>query len=279
MKAVWIAIAVLVAAALVVWLQPPRNARVDPQATRDVEEAIDAAVESTMAAAPAPAADADAVARPQPASGDADALVADLSTDRAEALGAGAEAAPAPQASPIESTPIDFTEGLARPIKHATVTPGQFGRTDDGDLVADGRWVIRGSGTADDPYSISWDLLTSAMESFQPRLGTSTMPQRVAMLDGAHVTIEGFFAFPIVSNEVKQGIVTLNRWDGCCIGIPPTPYDAIEMTLAAPKEIRRGQHQILFGEATGILRVEPYLLDGWLVGIYLLDDASIRFEL
>ena len=70
----------------------------------------------------------------------------------------------------------------------------------------------------------------------------------------------------------------LNQWDGCCIGIPPTPYDAIEVSLekAIPPAQR---HSINFGTLTGKLLVSPYLVENWLVGLYLMDDATVRFEL
>ena len=73
-------------------------------------------------------------------------------------------------------------------------------------------------------------------------------------------------------------IVMLNQWDGCCIGIPPTPYDAVEVKLDAP--VAPGQrHALRYGTVKGILTVEPYLIENWLVGLYLMDDATVRLEL
>jgi hypothetical protein len=70
----------------------------------------------------------------------------------------------------------------------------------------------------------------------------------------------------------------LNQWDGCCIGVPPTPYDAIEVRLAS--EIRGWtKHTINFGSIEGILRVEPYLVENWLVGLYLIEDGKLDTEL
>ena len=70
----------------------------------------------------------------------------------------------------------------------------------------------------------------------------------------------------------------LNQWDGCCIGIPPTPYDAIEATLV--EAMPAGQrHAINFGTITGRLSVSPYLVENWLVGMYLMDETEVRIEL
>ena len=34
-----------------------------------------------------------------------------------------------------------------------------------------------------------------------------------------------------IVGEVNEALVMLNQWDGCCIGVPPTPYDAVEVRL------------------------------------------------
>jgi hypothetical protein len=39
------------------------------------------------------------------------------------------------------------------------------------------------------------------------------------------------------------------------------------------------RHAINYGTLTGRLLVSPYLVENWLVGLYLMDDASVRFEL
>ncbi len=31
--------------------------------------------------------------------------------------------------------------------------------------------------------------------------------------------------------EAKELMVMLNKWDGCCVGLPPTPFDSIEAAL------------------------------------------------
>ncbi|MBC03263.1 MAG: hypothetical protein CMJ34_08180 [Phycisphaerae bacterium] len=207
---------------------------------------------------------------------DAAALVADLDSGREER---------GDEESPVASTRsrIEVPEGaptldlgLDREIPEATVTPGSL--VQDGDsIIADAEFRIRGSGTEEDPYLVSWELLASAADGYRPSLGERSMVQRVAALDGQWVQIDGYVAFPLGGADTSELLVMLNQWDGCCIGIPPTPYDAIEVSLV--EAVPPGQrHSISFGSLKGRLLVSPYLVENWLVGLYLMDDATVRLE-
>ncbi|MCP4836582.1 MAG: hypothetical protein GY895_17645 [Phycisphaera sp.] len=208
---------------------------------------------------------------------DAAALVADLDSGREERDDAGSEPSSSRRVIEVpEGAPtLDF--GLDREIPDATVKPGSLVK--DGDsIVADAEFRIRGAGTREDPYRVSWELLSSAADGYRPSLGERSMPQRVAALDGRWVEIEGYVAFPLGGADTSELLVMLNQWDGCCIGIPPTPYDAIEVSLE--KAVPPGErHAINYGTLTGKLLVSPYLVENWLVGLYLMDDATVRFEL
>ena len=81
-----------------------------------------------------------------------------------------------------------------------------------------------------------------------------------------------------MATDPREMLLMLNQWDGCCIGIPPTPYDAIEVRLTAPPRNRQ-QRMAYYGSVTGRLSVEPYLIDSWLVGLYLMDDALFEMDL
>jgi len=170
--------------------------------------------------------------------------------------------------------------GLAAEIAAAKVIPGNVvprtdERTGEKLLYADDRFEIRGSGTEADPYRVSWECLASASETYVPRLNENELPQRVALLDGAWLQIEGYLAFPLMVSETKELLVMLNQWDGCCIGVPPTPYDAIEVKLLEPARRSSGHATFSFGGVRGRLRVDPYLVENWLVGLYVLEDASM----
>jgi hypothetical protein len=185
-------------------------------------------------------------------------------------------AAAAPPASGDAAPSLEL--GLDREIPSATVVRGRIERSPDGSLRADGRFGLRGEGTREAPYELSWEYLVSAGESYRPRVGDRGIPQRIALLDGAWVRIEGYVAFPSLESTASEALVMLNRWDGCCIGVPPSPYDAIEVKLASPVA-RRGLHTIDYGTVLGKLSVEPYLIENWLVGLYLMDDAELRLDL
>jgi hypothetical protein len=181
-------------------------------------------------------------------------------------------------AAPRDPAAIDL--GLDKVIPHAKVVAGSIVRRPGSDgktaLFADGRFEIRGAGTQADPYVVSWGCLASAQDTYVPRLQENDLPQRIAMLDGAWVRIEGYLAFPLMVSETKELLVMLNQWDGCCIGVPPTPYDAIEVKLQEPAK-RGGKHATFnFGAVEGRLKVEPYLVESWLVGLYLLEDAQLK---
>ncbi|MBQ72954.1 MAG: hypothetical protein CMJ67_08635 [Planctomycetaceae bacterium] len=208
---------------------------------------------------------------------DAAALVADLDSGREERGSDDASSADARSRIEVPEGAPTLDLGLDREIPDATVTPGSL--VQDGDsIIADAEFRIRGSGTQEDPYLVSWELLSSAADGYRPSLGERSIPQRVAALDGQWVRIDGYVAFPLGGADTSELLVMLNQWDGCCIGIPPTPYDAIEVSLE--KAIPPGQrHSINFGTLTGKLLVSPYLVENWLVGLYLMDDATVRFEL
>jgi len=209
------------------------------------------------------------------------AIVADLDAGREE-RDPDAETDADDATKPTTTAAVDpdvptLDLGLDREIPDGTVVRGRLVRTDDA-IVADDTYTIRGSGTYDDPYRVSWELLASCGDGYRPSLGERDIPQRIAALDGAWIRIDGYIAFPLGGSESTELLVMLNQWDGCCIGIPPTPYDAIEATLV--EAMPAGQrHAINFGTITGRLSVSPYLVENWLVGLYLMDDAEVRIEL
>jgi hypothetical protein len=167
---------------------------------------------------------------------------------------------------------------MDRKIATATVARGDLVRRPDGSILADGKWPIGGDGSPERPYEITWDLLLSAKETYQPRLGEFVIPQRVALLDGAYVRISGYVAFPIVASEADECLLMLNQWDGCCIGVPPSPYDGIEAKLVRSQDNSR-KHLFLYGTLTGVFHVDPFVQGKWLVGLYTMTDADLLTDL
>ncbi|MEM7756436.1 MAG: hypothetical protein AAF297_12485 [Planctomycetota bacterium] len=145
----------------------------------------------------------------------------------------------------------------------------------DGGLEIGGRWRVPGSGTSDDPYVVRWDILQSAMQIYNPRIGKTEPPAWASAFNGKRVAIEGYVVLPLAQQASTEILLTLNQWDGCCIGVPPTPYDAIEVTLNDPIDGNAAIGAFYYGQLEGTFSVDPYLAGGWLLGLYLMEDAVL----
>jgi hypothetical protein len=164
------------------------------------------------------------------------------------------------------------------PIQFAEILPSTFVRLPDGSISVDDAWTIKGDGTNESPYEVSWEFLASAQDTYVPRLSENKIPARIAFLSGKRVRISGYLAFPLVAQTSGECLIMLNQWDGCCIGIPPTPYDAVEVKLAESISGWK-KHTFNFGSIEGIFTVEPYLVENWLVGLYMLRDATLKRDI
>lgn len=231
-------------------------------------------------------------------------------TEATTATGAGAGAAPRPapadNAEPLHQTGAELNAALfgegdgpskaakaaAKAVDPAAATgtgsgggagggggtgsrsgPAQIEKRADGSMLVDKRFVIKGAGTRESPYEITWEFLTSAQETYQPRLGLKNIPDRLNIVHNKYVSISGYIAFPVLAATADEMLMMLNQWDGCCIGVPPTPYDAIEVKLAEPAS--REQKLAIDGAVTGLIKVDPYLVKDWLVSMYIMDDARL----
>ena len=172
------------------------------------------------------------------------------------------DAPKAPESKPAESPPAAPSTAKAKIVPQ-----------DDGSVLVDDKYPMKGKGTKDDPYRITWDQLVSAELTYQPRLGRKVIPDRIKMLDGKFIRISGYIAFPLMAQSADEMLMMLNQWDGCCIGQPPTPYDALEVKLKTPA---KGDMRLrMTGTLTGVLRVDPYLVKDWLVSLYVMDDGEL----
>ncbi|MFZ9914727.1 MAG: hypothetical protein ACO3IB_05240 [Phycisphaerales bacterium] len=146
-------------------------------------------------------------------------------------------------------------------------------RIDARTLELDGRFRITGNGSAEDPYSIPWELLTSAMGIVSAESGALVAPPWVRLVDGTYVEISAYYSTPVRVRLATNVLLTLNRWDGCCIGLPPTAFDAIDAAMREPIDMK-GLHLIRFGTFRGRLVVEPIAAGGYLLGLYRIEDAT-----
>ncbi len=168
------------------------------------------------------------------------------------------------------------------PLVPPTLSPAKIGeydvmgaalieRTEDGAL-AFGDITIKGEGTETSPYVVPWDALIRAEEQFDPSRNSLRIPEFVAILHDKWVRLDGYVSFPLMTNQPKELLAMLNMWDGCCIGVPPTPYDAVEVHLK--KSITGDERFSVSGRVTGRFSVKPYVVKSWLVGMYVMEDAD-----
>lgn len=200
---------------------------------------------------------------------------ADAPPTSAEHEASPSPTAPGTAAKPDEKTPASPAEaGSDASGPKFTLGPEtEVKKEDDGWTRLDGRFLVRGEGTAKDPLIVPWELLVSASESYRPRTGLKEMPRRVADLKGKHVRVTGYVLFPLMSLETTEVLLMRNQWDGCCIGVPPTPYDAVEVKLAKPAD--RKDSFISFVTIEGVLDVDPYVNRDFLLGLFTMSDAKL----
>ncbi len=218
-----------------------------------------------------------------PADSDAgDADDAELASDESggDAMASAGNESDAPE-SGSDPAADDLSSDLIDDFEARTEVPGldEFGEEGpelaEAERDSDGGFVIEGDGTESSPYRVTWDMLLSAAETYAPRMGKTELPEHIKKLDDAHVEITGYIAFPTAGENTDELLVMLNEWDGCCLGVPPSPYDAIEVRLASPIHASTGTHEAQYGTVRGLMDVDPYVIEDWLIGLYLMDNASL----
>ena len=234
-----------------------------PAVVTDVPERRDAgtagAPESASPPAPPPP-DTDAPEIATSPSAAADAEPADASPALDDLLGTGP-----PDDDTAPSSAPDAASAL-----EATLT-----EVLDAELTADGTTVdLDGAGTAEDPYRASWTMLEEMRRTYRPQDGVREVPPVVAALDGTVVELAGFHLMPWTRGDVTQILLLKYIWDGCCIGVPPSPFTAIDVEFAEPTP-RAALPGHAITTIRGTLRLEPYEFDGWLLELYFLDDAVV----
>ena len=166
---------------------------------------------------------------------------------------------------------VEVTEDLR--AKDEASREAQITRLETG-IEVDGRFTIRGKGSPDEPFELPWELLMSAREVYVPKDGREIIPGRVRMLHESWVAITGYVMLPTVRDKVDEFVIMQNQWDGCCLGIPPTPYDSVEVSLDEPVDFGFGSRQ--YATITGRMQVDPYLFgNGFLLGLYSIEDARM----
>ena len=182
----------------------------------------------------------------------------------------------APVAAPIAAlAPPAVTTTTTTAPKVTVGAKATIERIDHQTVRIDGKYLVRGSGSESDPYQITWELLTSAARTVDASKSIYEVPGRLADLRGAWVQISGYWAPPLQVFQTKEAMFMLNKWDGCCIGLPPTPFDSIEATFAKPFAVQ-GQHLYRYGTIKGRLEIEPFAAGMFLLGFYRMHDAVME---
>jgi hypothetical protein len=192
----------------------------------------------------------------------------------AAAPAAALVAAPVPAPLAAFAPPVVTTTSTTAP-KVTVGAKATIERIDHQTVRIDGKYLVRGSGSESDPYQITWELLTSAARTVDASKSIYEVPGRLADLRGAWVQISGYWAPPLQVFQTKEAMFMLNKWDGCCIGLPPTPFDSIEATFTKPFAVQ-GQHLYRYGTIKGRLEIEPFAAGMFLLGFYRLHDAVME---
>jgi hypothetical protein len=187
---------------------------------------------------------------------------------------AGVTGQPATQVGAPKAVVAQVKEDKPAKFQGFEIVPAKIEKKDDGSMLVDGKYLIKGEGTAEKPYVVPWDVLTSVEETFDPQSEKKKLPERVTMLDGKVVKFSGYIAFPLAVKEAKECLSMLNQWDGCCIGVPPTPYDAVEVSLT--RTIKGEERFTTAGSVIGTFKVKPYLQGDWLIGLYVMEGADLK---
>lgn len=242
-------------------------------ATADRDDAQDhgATEQFTPERSAEPASRRDALVEVRPGADDeSDAALDSPALVNAAASTPGDSSPPVDPVSPVESVvPLDVSNPADLAAGNASTATGA-------PALDPATFVLRGRGTELDPFRATWDLLRSTEQTFKPAQNLREIPPAVSLLQGQIVSITGYFAAGVAEESTRELLVMFNRWDGCCLGLPPSPFDSVEVKLREPV-VLRGQHMIRYGTITGRFEIEPFLVADWLIGLYRLVDAKLEW--
>ena len=169
----------------------------------------------------------------------------------------------------------EASQGETDALQEAAIKSYEL-RGDGSFRVIDSNLWVQGAGTQAEPYVLGWDVLKAVEKSYAPREDKDVLPDWLNYLDGKTVLIEGNSLVPVVATTTRELLIMQNPWDGCCIGVPPTPYDAVEVVLN--HDVDFGNSAVGFGSVQGTFYLDPYVVDGWVMGLYIIEDAQYRSD-
>ena len=182
---------------------------------------------------------------------------------------AATESEPDPINEPIVESE---TELATEPEPEAA--PSYKLRADGSFIIVKTGEIVMGTGTEVDPFMLEWKTLRAIEQDYNPKQGKDHLPDWLDLLNERQVRIVGNTLVPVIATTTRELLVMQNPWDGCCIGIPPSPYDAIEVTL--DHDVDFGNSAVGYGTVEGVFILDPYVVDGWVLGIYIIEHATYR---
>jgi hypothetical protein len=98
------------------------------------------------------------------------------------------------------------------------------------------------------------------------------IPAELAALDGRWLTLTGNLWVPYAAvGEVRDFMLAKNPWDGCCLGVPPTAFDSVEVRLREGETLSNPMAP--FATVSGRFRIDRREIEGELVGLFRIVDA------
>lgn len=99
-----------------------------------------------------------------------------------------------------------------------------------------------------------------------------TISSDLRALDGRWLTLTGNLWVPYAAvGEVRDFILAKNPWDGCCLGVPPTAFDSVEVRLREGEALSNPMAP--FATVSGRFRIDRREFEGELVGLFRIEDA------
>jgi hypothetical protein len=161
MKIVWTIVALLLLGGLIVLFQPAADTRRDAMSE---SESIAPSVAPSVAPSPA-----QATPEPKPESVETKTPTPSPTAPSSAPSSAQASVKPQPSTEPTRPPAAVIAAGAQfEPeipfIANAEIIPSKFIKLADGAISVDDAWTIRGEGTAENPYEVSWEFLSSAQD-------------------------------------------------------------------------------------------------------------------
>jgi len=104
-----------------------------------------------------------------------------------------------------------------------------------------------------------------------PKFDRTKIPAELLALDGKMVSVTGYLLVIFAVEPVTEVFLAKTPYDACCLGVPPTLFNSVMVTLDPNLPFRKGNIRI--STYRGRFRVNPRFEDGILTGLYRLENA------